>query len=219
VLTGLRDQVFEGGVEAREVEVLGALDRRDHEAVRAVFFGHVDGDAEVDRTVFDRVGLAVFLGEGADHHRDVAGGLDVRPGDQVGEGGLQAALVELRVDRLALRVEGVDGNRPERGRGRHRAALVHRLGEHRRGPPQLLLLAGGGHGAGAVARAVLAPEHVLLGDLAAEAGRRDLAKIDPLRFSYPPSDRRRLDVARAVPGPAAAVRPGAGLRPTRGWRG
>ena len=58
------------------------------------------------------------------------------------EGDLHPALFQQPVDRLALGVERVDGDRPERGGGRHLAALVHRLGQHRRRPPQLLLLAG-----------------------------------------------------------------------------
>ncbi len=216
VLARLRDQVFEGRVEALEVEVLRALDRRDHEAVGAVFFGHVDGDAEVDRAVLDREGLAVAFLEGADHHRDLFGRLDDRPGDEVGEGSLQPALFELRVDRLALGVERVDGDRPERGRGRDRPTLVHRFGEHRRGPPQRLLLAGGGSGRAVTGAVAAAPiEHVLLGDLATKPGRRQPRKADPLRFRHPARDRRGFDVGiGAIPGPVATVR--ARGRPTRG---
>ena len=45
------------------------------------------------------------------------------------------------VHRLALGVEGVDGDRAEGGRGGYRKALVHRLGKHRRRAAQRLLLA------------------------------------------------------------------------------
>ncbi len=193
VLAGLRDQLFEAGVEAGEVEVLRALDRRDHQAVGAVLLGHVDGDAEVDRPVLDRVRLAVPLGEGADHHRGLFRRLDDRPGDQVGEGRLQAALLQLRVDRLAFRVEGVDGDRAEGGRGGDGAALVHRLGEHRGRPAQRLLLARGGSG-GTVAGTVAAVEDVLFGDLAAEAAAGDAAEVDPLRFRHPPRNRRGFHI-------------------------
>ena len=197
VLARLRDQLFVVGVEAGEVEPVGALDRRHHQAVRAVLLLDVDGDPEVDRPVLDRERLAVALLEGPHHHREVLGRLDDRPGDEVGEGDLQPALLQHHVDRLALRVERVDRDRPERGRRRHRPALVHRLGQHRRRPPQLLRLAGS-RGSGAVAAAVPGSEHVLLGDLRTRATTANRSKIDAGRLRNPPRDGRRPDVGAPV---------------------
>ena len=60
-LARLGDQVLVVGVEAGEVEALGALDRGHHQAVRAVLALDVDGDPEVDRAALDRERLAVAL--------------------------------------------------------------------------------------------------------------------------------------------------------------
>ena len=167
-LARLRDQVLVVGVEGGEVEPVGALDRRHHQAVRAVLALDVDGDAEVDRAALDRERLAVALLEGAHHHRPLLGRLHDRPGDQVGEGDLHPALVELPVERLALRVERVDGDRPERGRGRNLPTLVHRLSQHRRRPPQRLRLASDGRRSRAIAP-VGSREHIVLGHLRSRA--------------------------------------------------
>ena len=182
VLAGLGDQVLVGGVEGGEVERPRGLHAGHHQAARAVLALDVDRDPEVDVAGLDHVRLAVDLGVRAPHHRPLAGRLDDRPGDQVRERDLHAALLECPVDRLALGVERVDGQRPERGRGRHRPALVHRLGEHRRGAPQRLGLAlHGRRGGGSRAVAVGRSEHVLLGHLAARARALDGGDVDPLR--------------------------------------
>ena len=118
VLARLGDQVLVVGVEGREVEAVGALDARDHQAARAVLSLDVDRDPEVDPAGLDHLRLAVALGVGAPHHGPLASGLDDRPGDQVGEGDLHPALLERAVERLALGIESVDGERPERGGGR-----------------------------------------------------------------------------------------------------
>ena len=60
---------------------------------------HVHRQAEAHGAGRHAVGLAVHLGEGVRHHRHVVGGLDDRPGDQVGEGELLAGGLELRAVR------------------------------------------------------------------------------------------------------------------------
>ena len=204
VLARLRDQLFVVGVEAGEVEPVGALDRRHHQAVGAVLLLDVDGDPEVDRAVLDRERLAVALLEDPHHHREVFGRLDDRPGDEVGEGDLQPALFEHRVDRLPLRVERVDRDRPERGRRRHRPALVHRLGQHRRGPPQLLRLAGGSGSAAPLPPPSPAASTSSLVTFAPGPIPLTEAKIDAVRFGNPPRDGRRAHIGAAV---ARAVAP------------
>ncbi len=204
VLAGLRDQVFVVGVEGGEVEAVGALDRGDHQAVGAVLALDVDGDAEVDGAALNREGLALALLECPHHHREVFGRADDRPGHEVGEGDLQPALFEHRVDRLALGVQGVDGDRPERRRRRHRPALVHRLRQHRRRPPQLLRLAFSGRSGGPVPRR----QHVLLGDSSTGPRPTHRAKVNARSVRYPARDRRGTHVravaadagTRAVPG-------------------
>ena len=145
-LPRLRDQVLVIAVEGGEVEALGALDRRHHQAVRAVLALDVDGDAEVDRPALDRERLAVALLEDPGHHRPLLRRLHDRPGDQVGEGDLHPPLLQHPIQRLALRIQRVHRDRPERGSRRHRPALVHRLSQHPRRPPQRLRLASRGRG-------------------------------------------------------------------------
>ena len=80
--------------------------------------------------VVDHVRLAVALLEVVRHHRHLLGRrARDRVGDQVREGDAVAGVLEL----LAARVERRDGDRPERGRGRDLARLVHVAREHRRG--------------------------------------------------------------------------------------
>ena len=181
VLAGLGDQVLVVGVEAGEVEPVGALDAGDHQAARAVLALDVDGDAEVDGAGVDDEGLAVALLIGAGHRAPLLGGLDDRPGDQVGERELHAALLERRVEDLALGVDRVDRDGAEGGRGGDRAALVHRRGEHAGGAAQRsrLGLPGrcGGGGAGR-RRAVGRRQHVGLGHLAADATAADRRRVD-----------------------------------------
>src|SRR6185369_7792785 len=92
------------------------------------------------------------------------------------------ALLEDLVERLALGVEGVHGERAEGGRRGNRAALVHRLGERRCGAAERLRLPGGSlsRRAGAVA---LRREHIGLGDLAARAGALDSVELDAVGLS------------------------------------
>ncbi len=88
---GPPDDVLVGGPEAGEVHLLGALDRGDDQRARAVGLGQVDGQAEVDVLGLDEHRLAVDLGEGAVHVREVVERPDQRVADQVGEGDLPAA--------------------------------------------------------------------------------------------------------------------------------
>ena len=191
VLARLGDQVLVVAVEGGEVELLGALDRRHHEAARAVLALDIDGDAEVDRAALDRERLVVADLEGADHHGPLLRCLDDRPGDQMSEGDLHPALLQHSVQRLALGVEGVDRDRPERGGGRDLAALVHRLCEHRRRAAQCLGLPGRRWRRCPVA--VGGGEDVLLAHLAAGPGAADQSKVDPVGRRRPPRHGSRLD--------------------------
>ncbi len=178
VLARLGDQLLVGGVEAGEVEPVGALDAGHEQAAPAAALD-VDGDPEVDVLVLDHLRLAVLLDVRARHHRPVGGGSDDRPRDQVGEGDLHPALAQGGVERLALGVEDVHGQGAERGRGRHRPALVHRLGEDRGRAAQRLALAaidGRGRRAGAVG----GRQDVLLDDLAAGPGALHGADVEAL---------------------------------------
>ena len=197
-LPRLGDQVLVVGVEGGEVEAVGALDRRDHQAARAVLALDVDGDAEVDRPALDRERLPVPLLIGADHHRPLLGGLHDRPGDQVGEGDLHPPLVQDPVERLALRVQRVDRNRPERGGRRNLQALVHRRGQHRRRPPQSSRLPGGRRRQQQPAPAVGSRQHILLGDLRPGPAASYRAKVDAMLGSNAPRHRSRPDSVATV---------------------
>ena len=184
----LLDELVEGGLEVGEVLAARVADDGDHERARAVLLLHVDGDAEVDLTVVDAMGLAVAVVEVVGHDRHVVlRGLGDGVGDEVGEGDLLAAVLEL----LAAGVHRGDGDGPERGRRRDRAALVHVAGEHRRAALQERRAAVGagrrGRGAGASpsagAAAVLpfpTAEDVGLGDAPAGPAARDRAEVDAL---------------------------------------
>ena len=148
VLPRLRDQLLVVGVEALEVEAIRALDAGDQQGALALSL-HVDGDAEIDPTRLDHRGLPVALLEGPSHHRPFLRGLDDGPGDQVREAHLHPALLQHPVERLALGVEGVDGELAERGGRRDRAALVHRLGQRGGRASERLRLALGGLGGAA----------------------------------------------------------------------
>ncbi len=195
VLPRLVDQVLVAGVEAGEVEAVGGLDARHHEAARAVLALDVDGDPEVDGGAGDHERLAVALLERAGHDRPLGGRSDDRPGDQVRERDLDALLLELPVHRLPLGVEGVDGERAERGGRGGAAALVHRLREHGRGAAERLRLAGrrGRRGRRAVA---LGGQHVRLDDLAARARALDGAEVDAAVGRDPARDRGGLRAIR-----------------------
>ena len=187
VLTGLVDQLLVVGVEAREVEPVGALDRRDHQRARALALD-VDGDPEADRAGLDGERLVLAKLERAAHHRELLGRLDDRPGDQMGERDLHPAVLEHAVERPALGVERVDGDRPERCRRRDLPALVHRLREHRGGAAERLRLPGcrrRRRGRGAVA---LGRQNVGLDDLPARAGALDRAERDAAVGGDPPGD-------------------------------
>ena len=181
VLPCLGDQLLVVGVEAGEVELVRRLDA-GHEQRALPLALDVDGDAEIYPRRLDHGGLAVGLGIGAAHHRPLLGGLDDRPGDQVGEAHLHAPLLQNLVECPSLGVQRVDGELAERGGRRDRPALVHRPGEGGRGAAQRLCLSlgGGGRRLGSVA---LRREHVGLGDLAAGAGALDAVQVHAVRLS------------------------------------
>ena len=195
VLARLGDQVLVVGVEAREVEALGALDAGDHEAAPALALD-VDRDPEVDARVLDHMRLGVDLGVAAAHHRPLDPGADDRPRDQVGERDLHPAVLERAVDRLALRVQRVDRQRPERCRGGNRARLVHRLGEHRRRAAERLRLAGG-RGGRSARPVACGGEDVALDHLAAGARTAHRAEVHALRGGNSTGDGGGLRIAVA----------------------
>ncbi len=213
VLARLADQLLVLGVEGLEIGPVGRRDARHHQAPRAVLLLDVDRDPEVDRAVIDHVRLAVALLEAARHRPPFLTGLDDRPGDQVGERNLQAALGEGAVEGLPLGVESVDGERPERGRGRDRAALLHRLGEHPGRTAQDLRFARGLRRSGSVA-AFLGGDDVGLHDPPAGAGAGNAGEVDSLGGGDPPGDGGGLGVARggAVAGRRRWCRSGLGSR-------
>ena len=173
VVARARDEVVEGVEELGEGQAPGIADDGDHQRARAVLLLDVDRDAEVHPAVVDAEALAVALVEVMGHHRHLLGRrARDRVGDEVGERDALARLLEL----LAPAVEGGDGHRSERGRGRDRARLVHVAGEHRRAAAQRL---GDGLGGGGGRRAVLA-EHVGLGDPPARPGALDLREVHAL---------------------------------------
>ena len=185
VLPRLRDQILVVGVEAREVERVGAADARDHERARAVLALDVDGDAEVHAGARRHPRLVVVLGVGASHRVVLGRRAHDRPCDQVRERDLEALLLELGVDRLALGVERVDRKRAERGRRGHLAALVHQVRERAgRAAERLLLAFGGGRSRRGAVRAVGRGEHVGLHDLAAGARALDRADVHALVGSH-----------------------------------
>ena len=190
VLPRLGDQVLVIGVKACEIERVSAADARHHQRARAVLALDVHGDAEVDTGADRDPGLVVVLGVGTRHDVVLGCGAHDRPRDQVRERDLEALLLELRVDRLALGVESVNGKRSERGRRRHLAALVHEIRERARGSPERLLLARRGRGrrCGAVA-AIRGGQDVCLYDLAACARSLDRADLDAAVGRHALSDR------------------------------
>jgi hypothetical protein len=187
VLPCLGDQLLVVGVEAREVEPVRSLDA-GHEQRALPLALDVHGDAEVDRGRLHHHRLAIRLLVVAAHHRPLLGGLHDRPSDQVGEAHLHAALLEDLVERLALGVERVDRELPERGGRRDRAALVHRAGEGGGCSAERLRLAFDGGGRGPV---TLRREHVRLGDSAAGAGALDPRQVDAVGPGCAPRHRGR----------------------------
>jgi hypothetical protein len=189
VVAGAGDQVVERGEEVREREPAGVADHRHHQRPPAVLALDVDCDAEVDLPGIEHVRLAVDLLERASHHRHLLGRrASDRVGDQVSEGDALAGLLEL----LAAGVERRDRQRAERGRGRHRARLVHVAREHRaRALDQRRLRLGRG------GRAVrLGGQHVGLRDPAGRAGPPYGREVDAQVGRHASGDRCDLDRVR-----------------------
>ena len=135
--------------------------------------------------------LAVALLVDPRHHPPLERRLDDRPGHQVRERDLHPAILEDAVESLPLGVEHVHREGPERGRRRHRATLVHGLGQHPSRPAQRLRLAGGRRGGcHGSAVAVGRRQHVGLDHLAARPRALDGAQVDPAGRCDPASHGR-----------------------------
>ena len=201
-----------------EGEPPGVADHGHHQRAPAALLLHVDGDAEVDRSVVDDVRLAVDLVEVPRHDGHLLRrGAGDGEGDQVGEGDPLAGLLEL----LAPAVERGDGQRAERRRGRDGPRLVHVAGEHRGGALDQRG-AGGlrGRGRRAVGRtlglggpaaAVRGGEHVVLADPPGGPGAAHGAEVDAVGGGDPAGHRRGAQVVRRrggfrVPGRARRAR-------------
>ena len=216
-LAGLGDQVLVVGVEAGEVELVGPLDRGDHQAVRAVLALDVDRDPEVDRPPLERERLPLPLFISADHHRPRLGGLNDRPSDQMSKGDLHPPLFKHPIERLALGIQRVNGNCPERSSRRNGPTLVHRLRKHPRRPPQRLRLTSS-HGSCPPLRdrrpAIGRGQHILLGHLGAWSRATDCTKVDACRSGHSASHRRSPHIGSGPVGPASGC--AALLRVARG---
>ena len=141
---GPPDDVLVAGPEAGEVHLLGALDRGDDERARAVGLGQVDGQAEVDVLGLDQHRLAVDLGVGAVHVREVVERPDQRVADQVGEGDLPApGTGQVVVDDDAVVGQQLRRHRAHARRRRHGERDVHVLDHGGGRAAQRRLLAGG----------------------------------------------------------------------------
>ncbi len=206
-LPRLGDQLLVVAVEGGEVEPLGALDRRHHQAVRPVLALDINGDPKVDRPVLERKRLPVPPLEDPSHNRMLLRSLNDRPSDQVSEGDLHPPLFEQRIERLPLGIERVHGNGPERGGSRNLPALIHQLSQSRRRPSQRLLLTNSGR-----SRPITSGQHILLGHLSPRSRTANRAKVDAIGFSYPPGNRCRPNSVAPVGAPGRG-------RLTCGWRG
>ena len=125
VRPGLLDERVVGVQEGVEAQRPGAQDHRHHQGPAPVLLLDVDRQSEVDLPVDHAVGLAVDLGEVVAHHVHLLGRAGDRVGDQMGEGDLAGARLEL----LAAAVQDGDGQRAEACRRRDRAGLVHVAGQ------------------------------------------------------------------------------------------
>ena len=142
------------------------------------------------------------------HDRPVPNRADDRPGDEVGEGELDAAVREGFVQGPPTGVELVDRDRPEGGGSRDLQAFVHRPGEHPGCAAKRCRLPGR-------AGSVPAGNQVGLRHLATGAGSVDRRQVDALCFGDPPGDRGR-PVAVAIAGRGgASIGPGTHLRGSR----
>ena len=133
----LGDELLVGADEAGEVERVGLLDVGHQQGPGPVGAPGVDGQAEVDVGGPGGVGLAVDLAVHGGHHRDGREGLDHGVGDHVGEADLAAlAPAQVPVEDAAVDLQQPRRHGPDRGRGRHLPAGLHRLHDPGRRAPQ-----------------------------------------------------------------------------------
>ncbi len=144
------DDVFVGGDELGEPQLLAALDAGHHQGALAVFALQVDGQAEIGVRRRDRGGLAVDLGVVPVHVRELLDRLHQRITQQVGEGDLAAAgALELVVDHDPVVDQQLGRNGAHTGRRRHVQRRGHVLDDGRGGAAQHLhLVAFGRRGSG-----------------------------------------------------------------------
>ena len=125
----LLDQLVVGVEELGEALATGIANHGHHQRPGAVLALDVDREPEVGRSVVDPLRLAVHLRVVVGHHRHLLGrDAGDRVGDQMREGDAVAGRLEL----IAPLGQRGHGERPERGRGGDRAALVH-VADQRRG--------------------------------------------------------------------------------------
>ena len=125
----LLDERLIGGVERREVRVLGVPDHGHEQRAAPVLLFHVHRQPEVHAVGIQAVRLPVHLLEGVCHDRKLACGTRDRETDEMREGDLLASSGELRVQLAAPGVEDVDGDLAEGGGRGYREAVGHVLGE------------------------------------------------------------------------------------------
>ena len=94
VVPRARHQLVVAGGEVGEGQRAGVVQHRHHQRAGAVLALHVHGQAQRHPGRGHALRLAVGLGVGVAHHGQVLGGLDDRPGDQVGEGELAARVLQ-----------------------------------------------------------------------------------------------------------------------------
>uniref|UniRef100_E6Q3Q8 Uncharacterized protein n=1 Tax=mine drainage metagenome TaxID=410659 RepID=E6Q3Q8_9ZZZZ len=126
IFARLRDECVVGGDEAGEIEFVGVLDHRHDEETRAVLAFAIDGEPEVDAGLHARR-LPVLAAETVGNERHLARRLHDCKRDEMRERDFLVALrrFDRRVEFATARVENVDAERAERGRGGNAEALLH----------------------------------------------------------------------------------------------
>ncbi len=198
VLARFHHEVFVRGAEMREVERSGGLDDRHDEEPRSVFAFGVDGQPQM-HAAFDAQRQAVLVApEACGDSRHLLGSPHKRVCDQMRERNLfgSPGRFDRRVEFRATRVEHVNRERAEAGRGRNGQALFHVARERRRRALELRYSRSGGNrrkvrqrsrrGRAALSRRGLR-EHVGSQDQSVRTGAANRAHVE-------------IELARGAPG-------------------